>query len=176
KSLLKEKLTQQSLQNAQNMVRYLAEKNREDLRLLNHLLLDISAVEGEKGVIEASIISNNGRVLAPAKQLDQTDLGPYVMEAMNHPSNNLILPSPRNANGHHTLVHPIRVYDDRQGKYVTLGVAKIIYSTDRSIGSLPETTHLFYFMLFISLLVSAGMGFIASKALTHPILHLAEKI
>ncbi|MCB0271839.1 MAG: FHA domain-containing protein [Bdellovibrionales bacterium] len=175
-SLLEDRLTKQSLVNAQNLVRYLAEKNRQDLQLQNHLLLDVTSVETEKGVIEARIISNTGRVLAPARSMDQTDQGPYVMEALNHASNEVILPSPKDTRGFYTLVHPIRVYDDRQGKYVILGVAKILFDTKKAVGPLPETKQLFYVMIFLSLLISVGMSWVATKSLSQPILHLAEKI
>lgn len=176
KSLLYDRLTRTTIGNAQNLVRYVAEKNREDLKLQNHLLLDVSSIEAEQGVIQTTIISNKGRVLAPSKMIDKTDQGPYVMEALEHDSNDFMLPSPKNKKGHQIFVHPIRVYDDRQGKYVTLGVAKVIFSTEKAIGPLPETRQMFYLMLLFSLLVSVGLGWIASKALSLPIVHLAEKI
>ncbi|MCB1196843.1 MAG: FHA domain-containing protein [Deltaproteobacteria bacterium] len=176
KSLLHDRLTQSYIQNAQNITRYLAEKNREDLKLHNHLLLDVSVVENEPGVIDAMVISNKGRILAPAKNADKTDQGPYVMEALSHDSNTLILPSPRNSKGHQVFVHPIRVYDDRQGKYVTLGVAKIIFSADKAIGDLPETDQMLYLMLLLSLLISMGLSWIVSKSLSIPITQLAEKV
>lgn|GEM_PF-4858808 len=174
--LVMDRLTQASIHNAQNLVRYLAEKNREDLKRQNNLLLDVSSVESEPGVIQATIINRKGRVLAPTKNSDQSDQSPFVMEAINHSTNELMLPSPANTKGHQTFVHPIRIYDDRVGKYVTLGVAKIVFSTQKAIGRVQETRQLFYLMLLGSLILSMILSWVVSKSLSVPILKLAEKI
>lgn len=176
KGLMKDQLEEQVLLNAQNLVRYMAEKNRQDMQLQSFPLLDVEAVLAQPGVVTARIIGNNGRVLAPLKSMDQTDQGPFVMEALNHNSNELMAPSPQNPQGHHILVHPIRVYDDRQAKYVTLGVAKIEFNTTTAIGPLSQTKQLLYIMLVASILISIFLGWLISKTLSQPILLLAEKI
>jgi pSer/pThr/pTyr-binding forkhead associated (FHA) protein len=176
KSLLLERLTQDAMAQAQTLTRYLAEKNRQNVFLQNHLLLDTESILNEKGVVEAMIISNNGRVLAPVGKMDQSDRGPFVMEALNQTSDALLPPSPVGPNGQMVFVHPIRSYDDRQGKYVTVGVAKLIFSTTKAIGELPETKQLLWIMLLISLGLSAALGWLAAKTLSLPLLALAEKI
>lgn len=174
--LLVDRLSQSAAHQAQSLTRYLAEKNREDLKLKNHLLLDVSSVTSEPGVIEASIINRNGRVLAPTQKSDQSDQSPFVMEAINHTSNELMLPGPRNSKGHQVFVHPVRIYDDRVGKYVNLGVVKIVFSTKKAIGKVQETRQMLYLMLLGSLILSMILSWLVSKSLSVPILKLAEKI
>ena len=65
KNILEDRLARESLGRAQSLVRYLAEKNREDLRSGNELLLDVETVRKESGVQDAMIINKKGELLAP---------------------------------------------------------------------------------------------------------------
>ncbi len=176
RSLLRDRLNREAMLRAQNIVRYLAEKNREDLRLKNELLLDVSGVLSEKGVREAIIVNAKGRILAPISKLNQTEKDPFVAEALAQNNDRSILPSPKALGGTHVFVHPIRAYNDKSGKYEILGVAKIIFAPSEAIGPIEEVNQLLYLMLAAAILLALLFGWASAKALTMPIGRLAEKI
>ncbi len=120
RSLLEDRLMLESMQRAQGLVRYLAEKNREDLKIKNELLLDVDSALREKGVREAYIISAKKGVLAPLSRLTQTANDPFTLEALSHNNDRPIQPSPRAPDGTYAFVHPIRAFDDKTGRYQVL--------------------------------------------------------
>ena len=105
---------------ANELVRYLAEKNREDLRLGNDLLLDVESVARERGVREALVVDAKGRILAPVSRINQSSKDPFTLEALQQNSDRKIQPSPRLRNGTHIFLHPIRAYNEGLGTYETL--------------------------------------------------------
>ncbi|MEZ4845918.1 MAG: FHA domain-containing protein [Bdellovibrionota bacterium] len=176
KSLLKQRLHRDAISRAQGLVKYLAEKNREDVKLNNQLLLDVDSITKERGVVKAYIINNKGRILAPIRNIDENNSDPFVMEALAHDSDQSMLPSPPLPDGTQILVHPIRSYNDTTGKYENIGVAKIVFSADKSIGELKEANQLMIVLIMLSVLLSVLLGWMASKTLINPIQQLAEKI
>lgn len=176
RSLLEDRLTTEAISRAQGLVRYLAEKNREDLKLKNGLLLDVESVLRENGVRQASIVSAEKRVLAPLSRLDQIASDPFTAEALAQNSDRSISPSPLAPDGTRVFVHPIRAYDDKSGKYHILGAARIVFAPKDAVGSLGETERLLYLLLSGAGLLSLLFGWIAAKALQSPLVRLAEKI
>ena len=176
KSLLKQRLHRDAIIRAQGLVKYLAEKNREDVRLNNQLLLDVDSILREKGVVKAYIINNKGRILAPIQHIDENNSDPFVVEALAHDNDSAMPPSPLLPNGTQVLVHPIRNYNDQKGIYENIGVAKIVFSPSEAIGDLKEANQLMIVLVILSILFSILLGWAAAKALTTPILQLAEKI
>lgn len=176
KSLLKQRLQHDSILRAQGLVKYLAEKNREDLKLNNQLLLDVDSLLREKGVVKAYIINNKFRVMAPIQNIDENDSDPFVLEAMSHDSEQAMPPSPALPDGNRVLVHPIRDYNEKKGSYENIGVAKIIFSTKDAVGDLKEANQLMIVLIILSVLFSILLGWIASRTLSNPIQQLAEKI
>jgi hypothetical protein len=176
RSLLRDRLTLEALQRAQGLVKYLAEKNREDLRSKTGFLLDVDSVLREKGVREALIVSNKRRILAPISRLDQTVNDPFTTEALAQNNDRSIAPGPRAPDGTQVFVHPIRAYDDTLGKYQVLGVAKIVFAADDAVGSLAEADRLLYLLLAAALLLSFLFGWVAARALSSPLVRLAEQI
>lgn len=176
KSLLKQRLHRDAISRAQGMVKYLAEKNREDVKLNNQLLLDVDSILRERGVVKAYIINDKGRILAPIQHIDESNSDPFVLEALAHDNDQSMLPSPPLPDGTQVLVHPIRNYNDKKGTYENIGVAKIVFSPDAAIGDLKEANQLMIVLIILSILFSVLLGWLASKALIMPIQQLAEKI
>lgn len=176
KSLLTQRLQHDSILRAQGLVKYLAEKNREDLKMNNQLLLDVDSLLREKGVVKAYIINNKFRVMAPIQNIDENDSDPFVLEALSHDSDQAMPPSPSLPDGNKVLVHPIRDYNEKKGTYENIGVAKIIFSTKDAIGDLKEANQLMIVLIILAVLLSILLGWIASKSLSNPIQQLAEKI
>lgn len=176
KRLIETKLTQESISRAHDLVRYLAEKNREDLRLNNELLLDVDTVLKEKGVKQAFIINAKGRTVAPVSRLNKADNDPYTLEALTQNSDQKILPAYHPTKGTHTFVHPIRIYDDKKGTYETIGAAKIVFSTQDAMGDLPEANRLFTLLITAALGLALLMGWIMTKTLSNPLAKLTERI
>jgi pSer/pThr/pTyr-binding forkhead associated (FHA) protein len=176
KSLLKQRLQRDAISRAQSLVKYLAEKNREDVKLNNQLLLDVDSITKERGVVKAFVVNAKGRILAPIRNIDENNSDPFVMEALAHDSDQSMLPSPPLPDGTQVLVHPIRSYNDNTGKYENIGVAKIVFSTNKAIGDLKEANQLMIVLIVLSILFSVLLGWMASKILIAPIQQLAEKI
>jgi pSer/pThr/pTyr-binding forkhead associated (FHA) protein len=176
KSLLKQRLQREVIQRAQGMVKYLAEKNREDVKMNNQLLLDVDSIMREKGVVKAYIINEKGRILAPLQNIDENSSDPFVLEAMAHDSDQSLPASPLLPNGTQILVYPIRSYNDQKGKYENIGVAKIVFSTELALGELKEANQLMIVLIILSILLSVLLGWMASKTLSLPINRLAERI
>lgn len=176
KSLLKQRLHRDAISRAQGLVKYLAEKNREDVKLNNQLLLDVDGILREKGVVKAYIINDKGRILAPIQHIDESNSDPFVMEALAHDSDKAMLPSPILPDGTQVLVHPIRNYNDKKGMYENIGVAKIVFSANEAIGELKEANQLMIVLIILSILFAVLLGWVASKTLISPIQQLAEKI
>jgi len=176
KSLLKQRLHRDAIARAQGLVKYLAEKNREDVKLNNQLLLDVDGILKEKGVVKAYIINDKGRILAPIQNIDENSSDPFVMEALAHDRDQAMPPSPVRPDGTQILVHPIRSYNDNKGGYENIGVAKIVFSSDKAIGDLREANQLMIVLIILSILFSVLLGWMASKTLATPIQQLAEKI
>lgn len=176
KSLLRQRLDKDAIVRAQGLVKYLAEKNREDVKLNNQLLLDVESILKEKGVIKAFIINDKGRILSPIQNIDENNSDPFVMEALAHDRDVALPPSPVRPDGTQVLVHPIRSYNDTKGSYENIGVAKIIFSTDKAVGDLREANQLMIVLIIMSVLLSVLLGWMASKTLATPIQQLAEKI
>ena len=176
KSLLKQRLYHDAISRGQSLVKYLAEKNREDVKLNNQLLLDVDSILKERGVIKAYIINDKGRILAPIQNIDENNSDPFVMEALSYDRDQSIPPSPLRPDGTQILVHPIRTYNDAKGSYENIGVAKIVYSPDKAIGDLREANQLMIVLIILSILLSVLLGWMASKTLAVPIQQLAEKI
>ncbi|MCB0308121.1 MAG: FHA domain-containing protein [Bdellovibrionales bacterium] len=176
KNLIETKLKDESLQRAHELVRYLAEKNREDLRLNNELLLDVDTVLREKGVKQAFIINSKGRIAAPVSKMNQLDNHPFTLDALAQVSDQKIMPA-FNANAQtYTFVHPIRTYNDKMGTYETIGVAKIVFSAKDAIGSLPEMTRLLTLLTLSAIGLALFLGWLLTKTLANPANKLAEKI
>jgi pSer/pThr/pTyr-binding forkhead associated (FHA) protein len=176
KSLLKQRLNHDAIVRAQGLVKYLAEKNREDVKLNNQLLLDVESILKEKGVIKAFIINEKGRILSPIQNIDENNSDPFVMEALAYDGDQAIPASPMRPDGTQVLVHPIRTYNDIKGRYENIGVAKIVFSTNIAIGNLREANQLMIVLIILSVLLSVLLGWMASKTLSTPIQQLAEKI
>lgn len=176
KSLLKQRLQRDAIARAQSLVKYLAEKNREDVKLGNQLLLDVDTILKEKGIVKAYIINDKGRILAPIKNIDESNSDPFVMEALAHDTDKAIPPGPVQIDGTQVIVHPIRTYSETKGGYENIGVAKIVFSTDKAIGDLKEANQLMIVLIILSILLSVLLGWMASKTLITPIQQLAEKI
>lgn len=176
KSLLKQRLQRDAISRAQGLVKYLAEKNREDVKLNNQLLLDVDSIQREPGVMKAFIINDKGRVLAPIQHIDESNSDPFVLEALAHDNDKAMLPSPPLPDGTRVLVHPIRNYNDQKGSYENIGVAKIVFSSEKAVGDLKEANQLMIVLIILSLLFSVLLGWMASKTLAVPMQQLAEKI
>lgn len=176
KSLFKQRLHRDAIVRAQGLVKYLAEKNREDVKLNNQLLLDVDSIQREPGVVKAYIINDKGRILAPIQHIDESNSDPFVLEALAHDNDKAMLPSPPLPDGTRILVHPIRNYNDQKGTYENIGVAKIVFSPDAAIGELKEANQLIIVLIILSLLFSVLLGWMASKTLVTPMQQLAEKI
>ncbi|HLG18202.1 MAG TPA: FHA domain-containing protein [Bdellovibrionota bacterium] len=176
RSVMIDRLEAASLERAQSLIRYMAEKNREDLRLGNELLLDADSILQEKGVREAEIVGTKGRILAPISKLHQVTNDLFVKEALAQKSDRPILPSPRLGDGTYVLVHPIRAYDDAHGVYETLGVAKILFSPEDAVGSVSAMNRLIFVILGLAVGLSLLLGWLLSKPLTQPLVRLAERI
>jgi hypothetical protein len=175
-SLFKDRIALEAIQRGQGLVRFLAEKNREDLRMNNELLLDVECVLKERGVREAFIINGKGRVIAPIAKLNQTAGDSYTQEALAQTSDRAILPSPKLPNGTLILVHPIRAYNDKLGKYQTIGAAKIIFSPEDALGGMEEVNRLMYLMLAAAIALALVLGWAAARAFAVPLTRLAERI
>lgn len=174
--IFKQKTELLALDRAHDLVRYLAEKNKIEVKEQNELLVDVESIKKENGVTEAMILDRDGRVIAPVQYRNKIDRDPRVQEALAHNSDQKILPSNRSASGTYTLVHPIRYFDAQLGTYKNIGVAKIIFSPELSLGAQAEMKQL-KVLLFIS---AAGLaillGWLLTKTLSLPIKHLAESI
>ena len=166
----------ESLQHGAQIVRYAAEKNREDLRLGNELLLDVDTIAKERGVREAAVINRKGRVIAPVSRLSQVENDPFTVEALAQATDKPIPPSPPLTDGSLIYVHPIRAYNDKIGGYETLGVAKIVFSPSDDVGSLPEANRLIVLMVLVASSLGLGISWILSKAIFDPLNRLAERI
>lgn len=176
KRLVEAKLTQESVSRAHDLVRYLAEKNREDLRLGNELLLDVDTVLKERGVKQAYLINAKGRIVAPVAKMNKADNDPFTLEALTQNSDQKIVPVFNPAAGAYTFVHPVRSYDEKKGTYETIGAAKIVFSARDAIGELPELTRLLTLLIVAALLMSLLLGWILSRTLADPLARLAERI
>ncbi|MEZ4704649.1 MAG: FHA domain-containing protein [Bdellovibrionota bacterium] len=176
RGLLQERLAQESISRAQGLVRYLAEKNKEDLKQNNELLLDVESVIREPGVKEAFIISPKGRTLAPISKINQSSKDPFVLEALSHNSDQAIPPSPKLPNGTQIFVHPVRIYDESIGRYSIVGVAKIVFSAQEAAGELTESKRLTILFVTLALLLATLLSWISTKTINTPLTRLAEKI
>jgi pSer/pThr/pTyr-binding forkhead associated (FHA) protein len=176
RGMLRDRLQDEALIKAQNLVRYLSEKNREDLRNGNELLLDVETVAKEKGVREALIINGKGRVVAPITKLAQIENDPFTMEALSQTTDRTILPGPAMNDGNQVIVHPIRAYNDKTGMYQTLGVAKIVFNKDEAVGYLPEATRMIALMVLLSIAFAFGASLFLVRLLTEPLQILAENL
>jgi pSer/pThr/pTyr-binding forkhead associated (FHA) protein len=165
KSVLRSRLEKEAMRHASILVRNLAERNREDLRLGNELLLDVDAVLREKGVREATIVNAKGRIVAPVSKLAQLDNDPFTIEALAQPSDREIAPGPRLPDGTHVFVHPIRAYHDKTGAYVTLGAAKLVFAPADAVGSLGELNRLVALMMLGSVLAAAVVSWLVARFL-----------
>jgi hypothetical protein len=175
-NLYERSLSREALLRAGTLVQYLAEKNREDLRVGNELLLDVESTRREKGVVEAFLIDARGRVLAPVSHIHQAVNDPFTTEALTQPGGRPLPPSPRLPDGTYILVHPIRAYNDRGGQYETLGVARIRFSPGDAVGSLADAKRLLALALVTAVLLSLALGWVTSKILTAPLLRLADRL
>ena len=176
KSLLQQKLKMETLGRAQGLVKYLAEKNREDVKLGHELLLDVDTILRERGVVKAFIINEKGRIIAPTENSNESHSDAFVLEAMAHDSDQAMLPSPKLPNGNRIFVHPIRDFDEKKGNYVNIGVAKIIFSPERAVGQLQETDRLIIVLLILSVLFATLLGWVASNIFTKPLQSFAERV
>ncbi len=175
-NLFRERLRLESMDRASGLVRYLAEKNRENLRLGNDFLLDSESVRKEKGVREVQIINRKGRILSPVSRLNQMANDPFTTEALAQKSDHPILPSPRLPDGSYILVHPIRSYNDNLGTYETLGVAKVVFSPDEAIGEMNDSHRLMFLLICASLLAAILLAWAATRSFSQPILRLGERL
>ena len=176
KSLVQNRLTQESLARAHDLVRYLAEKNREDLRLGNELLLDVDTVLKEKGVKQAILVNAKGRIVAPVSKLNKTDNDPFTLEALTQNSDQKILPIYNPSLRTYTFVHPVRTYDEKTGTYETIGAAKIVFSARDAVGDMPELTRLFMLLVTAAILLALLLGWVMARTLTTPLTRLTERI
>ena len=174
--IMTDRLNAAAMSKAHELVRYMAEKNRENLSLKNELLLDVDSVTKENGVRQAFIVDGRGRILAPLSHRNHLDSDPFIAEALSQNTNQKILPSPRLEDGSHTFVHPIRDYNEQTGSYQTLGVAKINFSPKDAIGPLPEVSRLMTLLILAAIGLALALGWVASKALSLPITQLAERV
>ncbi|MCB0326631.1 MAG: FHA domain-containing protein [Bdellovibrionales bacterium] len=176
KGLLQQRLATESIKRAQGLVRYLAEKNKEDLKVKNDLLLDTDSVIRESGVMEAFIINSKGRILSPISKINQSPKDPFVLEALSHNSDQAIPPSPTLPDGSQIFVHPIRDYDESIGRYSILGVAKIVFSTQEAAGELTESKRLSILFVALAFLLATLFSWLSTKTINTPIVRLAEKV
>ncbi len=175
-NILKAQMKKAALQRASTLVQILAEKNREDLRVGNELLLDVESVQNEKGVKSAFIINQKGRTVAPVSRVNQLANDPFTTEALTQKSDRKIRPSPELSDGSHILVHPIRAYDDHTGQYETLGAAKIIFSPEEGMSDFSQLRRLFFLLIAAAIAIAFALGWLFSKAITAPLLRLGEKL
>lgn len=176
KNLIEVKLTQESIQRAHDLVRYLAEKNREDLRLNNELLLDVETVLKEKGVKQAFIVNSKGRIVAPLSRLNRSDNDPFTLDALAQNTDQKIAPMFNPKARTYTFVHPVRTFDERKGTYETIGAAKIVFSPEDAIGSLPEIQRLLTLLTLSAIGMALFLGWLMSKTFLNPLSKLTEKI
>ncbi|MFH1017566.1 MAG: FHA domain-containing protein [Pseudomonadota bacterium] len=176
RSSIEARLTRESLHLGSALVRYLAEKNKEELRVGNELLLDAETVLKERGVREAYIINKKGRVLAPSAKLGQLDNDLYTGEALNQTGDQVRLPSPPLADGTRIFVHPIQVYNDKQGMYQTVGVAKIVFSPRDAVAGVSDLDRVILVVTMAAAAVGALLAWLLAAWLTRPLARLAESI
>jgi len=174
--MMRDRLYKMSMNRAHDLVRLLAERNKEDLKYNNQLLLDVDTISKEKGVKEAYIIGEKGKILAPITKLNHIDQDPSILEAMLAKQDSRILPVPGLNKGTYTFVHPIRAFDEKTGRYVVLGVSKLVFSPQEAVGSFPEANQLMLLVVMLSLGLAVFLGWFFTRLLSSPMYRLAERI
>lgn len=171
-SLVESRILELSLSRGQTLARAMAEKNKTELSQKQELLIDIDSFLEEKGVVEALIIDDQAKILSPISKRNQFDLDPKVKEALS----GVLSPPEQNESNTYSLVYPIRLLDTSKGRYTIIGVAKIIYAPTELDELKNPSKALLIFLLLCSLGLALGLGWIASKSLSSPILKLADRI
>jgi HAMP domain-containing protein len=100
----------------------------------------------------------------------------FTMEALAQPSDAILPSSPPLADGNRIFVHPIRAYNDKQGTYETLGVAKILFSPREAMPGLRDLDRMILLALVGSILAGLALAWLIAAWLTHPLTELAESI
>lgn len=148
---------------ARYLVKLLAEKNRYDLAKGNDILIDIDSILNEKGVIQAFIADELGRVRLPTSMQGQILYDRITKDALyrgsltqNFATTDDILFLGR-AGLALELAHPIQIWDETQVAYKTIGVAKLIYSPT---AILPNPDDLFRIKMEMFLYLLTGSLFL----------------
>ena len=163
-----------ALSKGEELVRYLAEKNKLDLANGNEMLLDADSVREEKGIKEAVIVDRKGTVLAPLAKHNQTEKDPFLLEALNIESDKTIKSSKLSGNLY-VLAHPIRSYNPGKARYETIGAAKIVFAPDELVSALPAGGRISYAFLIIFLGVVVVAYFYIKRMTLEPLKSLADK-
>lgn len=146
-----EEIFSESYNKAKVLVKYLAERNREELYLNNDLLLDVESILNEEGILEAYIIDNKFRVRAPTNKINQIANDFITKEALNEDKIIDNFPKLEQISGliddkktdtQFILAYPIRVWEEMQGKYRNIGVAKIVFNPKAVIAGHLNTKEL----------------------------------
>ncbi|MFH1727914.1 MAG: FHA domain-containing protein [Pseudomonadota bacterium] len=121
---------------AQIIAKYLAQKNQTPLMNHNDILLDVATIKQEQGVKEAYIADTRLRIRAPSASFGQTITDAISKEALyqdklvdDFPDYQNLDTFLKNLNTDSSFIlsTPIKVWDEQNTKFRTIGIAKIVY-------------------------------------------------
>jgi PAS domain-containing protein len=179
------KLFWESYTRAKILVKYLALKNKEELSLNNDLLLDTESILDELGVIEAYVVDIKLRIRAPTGKIDQFLNDRIVKEALSEdktiddfpPQNEFekIL-SDITSETKYTLAHSIRIWDQLESKFKTIGVACIIFNPKSVISAYLDIKSLQKEGFIIAIIPAIIIFFLIYFSTTSPIRKARENL
>ncbi len=116
-----------SVKAADQIVLTLAYKNAQHLAKGNYLLLETENINNISGVKNAVVTDISLKVLSPLNTSNLFINDPQSRAAASASSEE-VFRSPLSSDGLMILAAPIRIFDNKEGIYKTIGVARIIFS------------------------------------------------
>ncbi len=98
----------------------------------------------------------------------------WILSVPAQAGDHSINPSPPLADGTRIFVHPIRAYNDKQGTYETLGVAKIVFSPRDAVAGGADVDRIILILTIAVTAIGAVLAWFLTVWLTRPIARLAE--
>lgn len=171
-SNMKSSLQAVSQRRAITIAKNLKAVNEQALRLANDSLLDVIGTEKEEGVVEALIVSADGRIKAPPQKAGGFSTRPFVAEAtkkdryfVKQISDTLIGAS-----------EPITVLNQESSALSTVAYAIVIYNIGNRAVDTGTTVNIFVINLLIALIVGFFLFIFIFKITEFPFISLNRQL
>jgi len=144
-------LLQESFAVGQELVRSLADRNKMPMKEKSAILLDCNFVRRSRGVVEAYILDNEGKVMCPVTGSLEEDNATRTAVMRSEEYDNCFMRILQYGAPTCDFLVPIRDWNQEKGRFETFGFARIEYRPDRAEEALQNLQSVRWKTFFVTL-------------------------